>query len=122
MDSCRRSLTHTATGITCTSAHGYRHPQPVTTPLKHRSPAAAAAAAAAAANTTITSYSRPRRRRRHHPTPSYPPSSYGLQNEVQLSIAESTCGAKTAGWAAGMGDYGHCLFGVDELSRVALER
>mmetsp|Transcript_64266 Transcript_64266/g.177837 ORF Transcript_64266/g.177837 Transcript_64266/m.177837 type:complete len:680 (-) Transcript_64266:260-2299(-) len=47
---------------------------------------------------------------------------YGLQNEVQLSIAESTCGAKTAGWAAGKGDYGHCLFGVDELSRVALER
>ena len=47
---------------------------------------------------------------------------YGLQNEVQLSVAESTCGAKTAGWAAGAGDYGHCLFGVDELSRVALER
>lgn len=46
---------------------------------------------------------------------------YGMMNEVQLSIAESTCGAKTVGWSKDL-PYGSNLFGIAELSKVALER
>ncbi|EQC36349.1 hypothetical protein SDRG_06454 [Saprolegnia diclina VS20] len=46
---------------------------------------------------------------------------YAMQNEVQLSIAESTCSCKTAGWPSSL-PYGHNLFSIDELSKVALER
>lgn len=53
-------------------------------------------------------------------TYAYWDQDYGLMNEHQLSIAESTCGAKTAGFALGTG--GSCLFAIDELSKVALER
>jgi hypothetical protein len=38
-----------------------------------------------------------------------------------VGIAESTCGSRTAGWALGSPS-GHNLWGIDELSRVALER
>jgi dipeptidase len=53
-------------------------------------------------------------------------TDYGVMNDQSLAIAESTCGARTAGW--GLGDApegvepGKNMFGVDELSRVALER
>ncbi|KAF0682890.1 Aste57867_25025 [Aphanomyces stellatus] len=46
---------------------------------------------------------------------------YGMMNEVQLSIAESTCTAKTVGWAKDV-PYGFNLFGIAELTKVALER
>ncbi|KDO20635.1 hypothetical protein SPRG_12992 [Saprolegnia parasitica CBS 223.65] len=46
---------------------------------------------------------------------------YAMQNEVQLSISESTCACKTAGWPSSL-PYGHNLFSIDELSKVALER
>uniref|UniRef100_K3W6W8 Peptidase n=1 Tax=Globisporangium ultimum (strain ATCC 200006 / CBS 805.95 / DAOM BR144) TaxID=431595 RepID=K3W6W8_GLOUD len=46
---------------------------------------------------------------------------YGMMNEVQLSIAESTCGARTVGWAKDV-SYGYNLFGIAELSKIALER
>ncbi|ETV67848.1 hypothetical protein H257_16075 [Aphanomyces astaci] len=46
---------------------------------------------------------------------------YGMINDVQLSIAESTCAAKTVGWPKSL-HYGHNLFGIEELSKVALER
>lgn len=48
---------------------------------------------------------------------------YGMMNEVQLSIGESTCGAKTVGWPLDApGGHGKNLFGIAELSKVALER
>lgn len=48
---------------------------------------------------------------------------YGMMNEVQLSIGESTCGAKTVGWALDApGGHGKNLFGIAELSKIALER
>ena len=44
-------------------------------------------------------------------------------NERGVGIAESTCGGRTVGWAAGAYDgRGKNLFGIDELTRVALER
>ncbi|ETV98410.1 hypothetical protein H310_08577 [Aphanomyces invadans] len=46
---------------------------------------------------------------------------YGMMNDVQLSIAESTCAAKTVGWPKSL-HYGHNLFGIEELSKIALER
>ncbi|RHY45647.1 hypothetical protein DYB34_009597 [Aphanomyces astaci] len=46
---------------------------------------------------------------------------YGMMNEVQLSIAESTCTAKTVGWSKDV-PYGFNLFGIAELTKVALER
>ncbi|OQS02031.1 peptidase [Thraustotheca clavata] len=46
---------------------------------------------------------------------------FAMQNEVQLSIAESTCSCKTAGWPVSL-QYGFNLFSIDELSKVALER
>jgi len=46
---------------------------------------------------------------------------YGLQNEHQLSIAESTTSAKTVGWSLNQ-PYGYNLWGIEELSKIALER
>ncbi|RLN93128.1 hypothetical protein BBJ28_00018042 [Nothophytophthora sp. Chile5] len=46
---------------------------------------------------------------------------YGMMNEAQLSIGESTCGAKTVGWALDSPG-GKNLFGIAELTKVALER
>uniref|UniRef100_M4C0D6 Peptidase n=1 Tax=Hyaloperonospora arabidopsidis (strain Emoy2) TaxID=559515 RepID=M4C0D6_HYAAE len=46
---------------------------------------------------------------------------YGMMNEVQLSVSESTCGAKTAGWPLDVPG-GKNLFGIAELSKLALER
>ena len=45
---------------------------------------------------------------------------YGMINEQQLALAESTTTARTAGWA--LNDGGHNLFGIGALSRIALER
>ncbi|KAH7479049.1 hypothetical protein PRIC1_009395 [Phytophthora ramorum] len=47
---------------------------------------------------------------------------YGFMNEVQLSIGESTCGARTAGWPTDAGPHGYNVFGIGELTKVALER
>lgn len=46
---------------------------------------------------------------------------YGIMNQVQLTIGESTCAAKTVGWPRDL-PYGYNLFNVAELTRVALER
>lgn len=46
---------------------------------------------------------------------------YGMMNEMQLSIGESTCGAKTVGWPLDVPG-GKNLFGIAELTKVALER
>ncbi|KAF0701197.1 Aste57867_8306 [Aphanomyces stellatus] len=46
---------------------------------------------------------------------------YGMINDVQLSIAESTCAAKTVGWPKSL-HYGHNMFQVEELTKIALER
>uniref|UniRef100_K3W943 Dipeptidase n=1 Tax=Globisporangium ultimum (strain ATCC 200006 / CBS 805.95 / DAOM BR144) TaxID=431595 RepID=K3W943_GLOUD len=55
-------------------------------------------------------------------TYAYFDQDYGMMNEVQLSIGESTCGAKTVGWPYDAGTHGKNLFGIAELSKVALER
>lgn len=55
-------------------------------------------------------------------TYAYWDQDYGMMNEVQLSIGESTCGAKTVGWPLDAGVHGKNLFGIAELSKVALER
>ncbi|KAE9051028.1 hypothetical protein PR003_g2735 [Phytophthora rubi] len=47
---------------------------------------------------------------------------YGFMNEVQLSIGESTSGAKTVGWPTDAGSHGYNIFGIGELTKVALER
>eukprot|EP00668_Euglena_longa_P001847 GGOE01002168.1.p1 GENE.GGOE01002168.1~~GGOE01002168.1.p1 ORF type:complete len:665 (-),score=199.28 GGOE01002168.1:289-2283(-) len=54
-------------------------------------------------------------------THGYWDNEYGLINDVGLAIGETTCGAKTAGWPLGE-PFGHSLFSINELSRVALER
>lgn len=54
-------------------------------------------------------------------TYAYFDQDYGMMNEVQLSIAESTCPAKTVGWASDV-PYGFNMFGIAELSKIALER
>lgn len=46
---------------------------------------------------------------------------YGMMNEVQLSIGESTCASRTVGWSLDK-EYGYNMFGIAELSKVALER
>ncbi|OQR96490.1 peptidase [Thraustotheca clavata] len=46
---------------------------------------------------------------------------YGMMNEVSLSIAESTCAAKTVGWPSDV-PYGYNMMGIGELTKVALER
>jgi len=48
---------------------------------------------------------------------------YGVQNEVGLSIGESTCTAKTVGWPATPDKpYGYNKAGIEDLSKIALER
>jgi dipeptidase len=48
-------------------------------------------------------------------------TDYGVMNEKSLAFAESTCGSRTAGWpVSSPGGFG--LWGIDELTRVALER
>ncbi|KAF0686240.1 Aste57867_21945 [Aphanomyces stellatus] len=54
-------------------------------------------------------------------TYAYFDQDYGVINEVQLSIAESTCAARTVGWPSDV-PYGYNLFGIAELSKLALER
>ncbi|KAF4040135.1 Peptidase family C69 [Phytophthora infestans] len=54
-------------------------------------------------------------------TYAYFDQDYGMMNEVQLSIGESTCGAKTVGWPLNVSG-GKNLFGIAELTKVALER
>ncbi|OQS01962.1 peptidase [Thraustotheca clavata] len=46
---------------------------------------------------------------------------YGIMNEKQLSIAESTCSARTVGWPIDL-PYGYNLFSIAELTKIALER
>jgi len=48
---------------------------------------------------------------------------YGVQNEKGLSIGESTCTAKTVGWPATPDrPYGYNHAGIEDLSKLALER
>jgi len=47
---------------------------------------------------------------------------YAAQNEVGLSIGESTCTAKTVGWPVGQNQYGHTRAGIEELTKLAMER
>eukprot|EP01026_Neomeris_dumetosa_P084719 TRINITY_DN99696_c0_g2_i3.p1 TRINITY_DN99696_c0_g2~~TRINITY_DN99696_c0_g2_i3.p1 ORF type:complete len:660 (-),score=67.25 TRINITY_DN99696_c0_g2_i3:159-2138(-) len=54
-------------------------------------------------------------------TYAYFDQDYGLVNEVQLAMVESTCSAKTVGWAKNV-PHGYNMFGITELSKVALER
>ena len=49
-------------------------------------------------------------------------TDYGLMNERQVSMAESTCGARTIGPLPLGVPGGTALFSIEELSRVALER
>lgn len=50
----------------------------------------------------------------------YTEGNYGIMNERQLSIGESTCSGAFVAKAAGSG--GQALFCVNELSRLAMER
>jgi len=54
-------------------------------------------------------------------TYAYFDQDYGLMNEKQVAIAESTVGAKTVGWGNNL-PYGYNMFGIAELTKVALER
>jgi len=48
---------------------------------------------------------------------------YGVQNEMGLSIGESTCTAKTVGWPATPDKpHGYNRAGIEDLSKIALER
>lgn len=48
---------------------------------------------------------------------------YGMQNEWGLSIGESTGNAKTVGWPALQSQtYGYNRIGIEDLSKIALER
>ena len=47
-------------------------------------------------------------------------ATYGILNEHQVGIGESTCSSVFGAQARGHG--GHALFSVDSLSRIALER
>jgi len=48
---------------------------------------------------------------------------HGVQNEVGLSIGESTCTAMTVGWPADNDKpYGYNRAGIEELSKIAMER
>ena len=53
-------------------------------------------------------------------TYAYTEGNYGIMNEKQLSIGESTCSGKFVANAKGSG--GTALFCVNELSRIAMER
>lgn len=49
--------------------------------------------------------------------------NYGLQNDQQLTIGESTCGAKTVGWCLNHeSGKGYNMFGIGELSKLVMER
>jgi len=48
-------------------------------------------------------------------------TDYGVQNEKGVSIGESTCTAKTVGWPADK-PYGFNRAGIEDLSKIALER
>mmetsp|Transcript_60459 Transcript_60459/g.141592 ORF Transcript_60459/g.141592 Transcript_60459/m.141592 type:complete len:678 (+) Transcript_60459:42-2075(+) len=48
-------------------------------------------------------------------------TDYGVQNEWGLSIGESTSSARTVGWPVSK-PQGNCLFGIEELTKIALER
>lgn len=48
-------------------------------------------------------------------------TDYGVQNEVGLSIGESTCTARTVGWPADK-PYGYNRAGIEDLSKIAMER
>lgn len=48
-------------------------------------------------------------------------TDYGVQNEAGLSLGESTCTAKTVGWSADL-PYGHNRAGIEDLSKIAMER
>ncbi|OQR87069.1 peptidase [Achlya hypogyna] len=54
-------------------------------------------------------------------TYAYFDQDYGMMNEVALSIAESTCPAKTVGWPSDV-PYGYNMMGIGELTKIALER
>ncbi|ETW01621.1 hypothetical protein H310_06253 [Aphanomyces invadans] len=54
-------------------------------------------------------------------TYAYWDGDFGMQNEVQLSIAETTCAARTVGYPLDMPN-GRNLLNIGELSRIALER
>ncbi|ETV74209.1 hypothetical protein H257_11163 [Aphanomyces astaci] len=54
-------------------------------------------------------------------TYAYFDQDYALINEKQLGMGESSCGAKTVGWALGQPG-GKNLFSINELTKVALER
>merc|ERR1719375_2838769 len=48
---------------------------------------------------------------------------YGVQNEVGLTIGESTCTAKTVGWPAVPGKpHGKNRVGIEDLTKIAMER
>lgn len=46
---------------------------------------------------------------------------YGMMNEWGLSVGESTSNAKTVGWPKDVA-YGYNLLGIEDLSKIALER
>ncbi|RHY54005.1 hypothetical protein DYB34_002153 [Aphanomyces astaci] len=48
-------------------------------------------------------------------------SAYAIVNQVQLSIGESTCNARTTGWPTSIPG-GRAMFGLGELTSVAMER
>jgi len=48
-------------------------------------------------------------------------TDYGVQNEWGVSIGESTCTAKTVGWPSNL-PYGYNNAGIEDLSKIALER
>jgi len=48
-------------------------------------------------------------------------TDYGVQNEWGVSIGESTCTARTVGWPANL-PYGFNNAGIEDLSKIALER
>ncbi|OQR89843.1 peptidase [Achlya hypogyna] len=54
-------------------------------------------------------------------TYSYIQQEYGIVNEVQLAIGESTCSAKTTGWPRNIPG-GQSLLGIGELTNIAMER
>ncbi|RHY33820.1 hypothetical protein DYB32_001384 [Aphanomyces invadans] len=54
-------------------------------------------------------------------TYSYIAQEYAIVNEVQLSIGESTCSARTTGWPKSIPG-GRAVFGIGELTSVAMER
>ncbi|OQS04977.1 peptidase [Thraustotheca clavata] len=54
-------------------------------------------------------------------TYSYIQQEYGIINEVQLAIGESTCNSKTNGWPLTIPG-GQSLLGIGELTNIAMER